>query len=151
MAVREWRSLEEADVSNSTRTVPSVCVCVCYFGTMGYGTLKSSDSIVPLHLWMISVPFYLRILSVPGGKKNRGTCVFASRMVLWLVLESCVWYVGSCFGAACDTSSRFFVSASSASSRHSLHLLPWRLCGQTLRGFFFVVGKKKTKRRQKKE
>ncbi len=45
MAVREWRSLEEADVSNSTRTVPSVCVCVCYFGTMGYGTLRSSDSI----------------------------------------------------------------------------------------------------------
>ena len=73
---------------------------------------------MPLHLWMISVPFYLRILSVPGGKKNRGTCVFASRMVLWLVLESCVWYVGSCFGAACDTSSRFFVSARTMKRHH---------------------------------
>ena len=27
---------------------------------------------------------------MPGGKKNRGTCVLASRMVLWLVLSRMV-------------------------------------------------------------
>jgi hypothetical protein len=54
-----------------------------------YGTLSVGVCMV---LWNpgSAGPLGLRILSVPSGKtKNRGTCVFASHMVLRLFLESC--------------------------------------------------------------
>jgi len=58
----------------------SLVTNVEYLESWVYGILRSSDLSVPLDLW---------ILSVPGGKKNiyREMCVFASRMVLELVLE----------------------------------------------------------------
>jgi hypothetical protein len=51
--------------------------------------LRNHGFTIPLGLRILSVPLDLRILSVPGGGKQiRGTCVFVSRMVLWLVLKS---------------------------------------------------------------
>jgi hypothetical protein len=51
-------------------TVPLVCVCILYFRTLG-----------------LRYPYVSGFYRYLAGKNNRGVCVFASRMVLWLLLE----------------------------------------------------------------